>query len=96
MLDDLPDLLSGKLIVETEGFASMLHRLGDVIYWTASGAAVLCVFIGVLIAVTDHLHPSPSDWIAPVVACSVLASLIWLAGKAARYVLARYENAVGN
>ena len=35
----------------------MLQRLGDVIYWTASGAAVLCVFIGVLIAVTDHLHP---------------------------------------
>ena len=47
----------------------MLQRLGDVIYWTASGAAVLCVFIGVLIAVTDHLHPSPSDWIAPIVAC---------------------------
>jgi hypothetical protein len=63
----------------------MLQRLGNVIYWTTSGAAVLCFFFGVLIAVgAEMLH----DQVGAIVAYSVVGGLIWLAGKAARYVLA--------
>ena len=57
----------------------MLQRLGNVIYWTASGIAVLSVLIGV--------SPPHSDWVIPIVFC-VIGGLIWLAGRAARYVLA--------
>ena len=64
----------------------MLQRLGDVIYWTASGAAVLVFFVGVLTALTQP--GSPRDWIVVIVAYSVPAVLIWLAGLAARYILA--------
>ena len=63
----------------------MPQRLGNVIYWTASAVAVLFVLLGVLMAVT---YESPKDWIVPIVFCSVIAGLIWLAGKAARYILA--------
>jgi hypothetical protein len=69
----------------------MLQRLANVIYWAASGAAVLCFLFGVLVDVdqlTDQYQYSPSDWILPIAICSGIAGLIWLAGKAARYVLA--------
>jgi hypothetical protein len=68
----------------------MLQRLGNVIHWTTSGAAVLSVLLGVYTAV-DLTQASSSDWIdwvVPIVFCSVIGGLIWLAGKAARYVLA--------
>jgi hypothetical protein len=55
----------------------MLQRLVNVIYWTASGLALLVVFFGVLIAVTQQ-HQSSSDWIVLIVFCSVVAGLIWL------------------
>ena len=64
----------------------MAQRLGNVIYWTASGAAVLVFFVGVLTALTQP--GSPRDWIVVIVAYSVPAVLIWLAGLAARYILA--------
>ena len=70
----------------------MLQRLGNVIYWTASGTAVLSVLLGVLMAVDlTQAYSSSSDWIdwvVPIVFCSVIGGLIWLAGKATRYVLA--------
>jgi hypothetical protein len=59
----------------------MLQRLGDVIYWTASGLALLVVFYGGFFAlIAAHLRP--------LVGGLVVAALIWLAGRAARYVLA--------
>jgi hypothetical protein len=52
----------------------MLQRLGNVIYWMACGLVLLVVLFGVF-------------WgeLAPAL---ILACLIWLSGKAARYVLA--------
>jgi hypothetical protein len=64
----------------------MLQHLGNVIYWTASSGAVLCFLFFVIFAVTDA---DPGEGIGFVVAGAVIAGLIWLAGKAARYVLAR-------
>jgi hypothetical protein len=64
----------------------MPQRLGNVIYWTASGVALLVVLFGVLRVVSQ-----PIDFVAlsviDFVALSVIAGLIWLAGKTARYVL---------
>jgi hypothetical protein len=59
----------------------MAERLGDVIYWMASGVALLVVCYGVFFAViAAHL--------GPLLGGLLVAILIWLAGKAARYVLA--------
>ena len=63
----------------------MLQRLGNVIYWTNSGAAVLFFLYGLLVAVNE---PSPDNKIFGLVVCWVTAALIWLAGRATRYVLA--------
>jgi hypothetical protein len=66
----------------------MLQRLGNVIYWAASGAAVLFLLAGVLMVMdTPDPHLSSSDWDS-IFVDSVIAGLIWLAGKATRYVLA--------
>jgi len=54
----------------------MLQRLGNVICWTASGLALLVVFLGVFIIRGE------------LAVFLVLAGLIWLSGRAARYVLA--------
>ena len=58
---------------------NMRQRLGNVIYWTASGLALLVVFLGVFIIRGPLL--SSAEFL-------VVAGLTWLAGKAARYVLA--------
>ena len=57
----------------------MLQRLGNVIYWTMIGAAVMFFFNGVLRAASQ-----PIDFVA----VSAIAVLIWLTGKTARHVLA--------
>jgi hypothetical protein len=72
----------------------MLQRLGNVIYWTASGVAMLTASVGVLMGLGMALENAerhlnrPGDTVAVVVAGFVIAGLLWLAGKAARYVLA--------
>jgi hypothetical protein len=53
----------------------MLQRLGNVIYWTASGVALLVVFFGFIRG--------------ELAVGLVVAALIWLAGRAVRYILAR-------
>ena len=59
----------------------MLQRLGNVICWTASGLALLVVCYGGFFAlIAAHLRP--------LVGGLVVAGLIWLAGRATRYVLA--------
>ena len=62
----------------------MLQRLANVIYWTASSGAVLFFLYGLLVAVNEV----PDGRIFAIVFFSVIGGLIWLAGKAARYVLA--------
>ena len=57
----------------------MLQRLGNVIYWTASGLALLVFFFGVFLNIRGEVVSS--------VELLVFAGLIWLAGKVARYVL---------
>ena len=63
----------------------MTQRLGNVIYWAASGVAVLFVLLGVLMARSET---SPSNGIVAIVAYSAIGGLIWLAGEAVWYVLA--------
>ena len=57
----------------------MLQRLGNVVYWTASSVALLVVFFAMFIFVRGEVVSS--------VELLVVAGLIWLAGKVARYVL---------
>ena len=56
----------------------MLQRLGNVVYWTASSVALLVVFFALFIG----------GEVVSSVELLVVAGLIWLAGKVARYVLA--------
>ena len=58
----------------------MLQRLGNVVYWTASSVALLVVFFAMFIFIRGEVVSS--------VELLVVAGLIWLAGKVARYVLA--------
>ena len=57
----------------------MLQRLGNVVYWTASSVALLVVLFAMFIFVRGEVVSS--------VELLVVAGLIWLAGKVARYVL---------
>jgi hypothetical protein len=57
----------------------MLQRLGNVVYWTACGVALLVVFFALFIGIRGEVVSS--------VELLVFAGLIWLAGKVARYVL---------
>jgi hypothetical protein len=66
----------------------MLQRLGNVIYWTASGAAVLIAALGIWAPTTFPDYPTADNLILFTGGGFVIAGLIWLAGKAARYVLA--------
>ena len=58
----------------------MLQRLGNVVYWTASSVALPVVFFAMFIFIRGEVVSS--------VELLVVAGLIWLAGKVARYVLA--------
>ena len=57
----------------------MLQRLGNVVYWTASSVALLVVFFAMFTFIRGEVVSS--------VELLVVAGLIWLAGKVARYVL---------
>ena len=57
----------------------MLQRLGNVVYWTASSVGLLVVFFAMFIFIRGEVVSS--------VELLVVAGLIWLAGKVARYVL---------
>ena len=62
----------------------MLARLGEVLYWTACGIGALLGMIGVYAFFNDN---RPYSW-APLLICWVVAGLVWLVGRGARYVLA--------
>lgn len=60
----------------------MVDRLGKVIYWAASALAVALLVGGALAARGDSYNPA-----GLFTAVAVMAALIWLAGRAVRYVL---------
>ena len=65
----------------------MIARLGNILYWTANGLAVLLTFLGAIgfvIALINHADEGMI--LAPMMI--VLAIPVWLIGRACRYVLA--------
>jgi len=63
----------------------MAARLGNVIYWMASAVAVLLV--GLIILVLLAPGERAVNW---VIFYGVAAVVIWLIGRAARYILAAH------
>ena len=61
----------------------MLARLGEVVYWAGCGLAVIWIGMG-LYASFDREHPRWEDFAL----AGGGAVLIWLIGRATRYVLA--------
>lgn len=63
----------------------MVVRLGEVLCWAATAIAFLCIIAGVLLIswVPDSIWP-----VAALTA--VIAGFFYLAGRAARYVLAGF------
>jgi len=62
----------------------MVARLGDVLYWAASGvAALLAAFVLMVFMLADG-KGEPIFQVLGV----VIAGIIWLIGRACRYVLA--------
>jgi hypothetical protein len=68
----------------------MLARLGNVFYWMGCGLAVLAWVIAILMIYGDyaHLGPPRSDFYFVLGLAAVTSIVIWLLGRAARYVLA--------
>jgi hypothetical protein len=60
----------------------MIERLGNVVYWTGSGIAVLFLFLTAL-----HLVSKQGDLFLTIL-FAVVAVVAWLIGWALRYVLA--------
>jgi hypothetical protein len=65
----------------------MLARLGSVLYWFGCGAALIVLAFGGLVAYEER-NFAWSSTPATLVVFLVLAGLVWLAGRACRYVLA--------
>ena len=65
----------------------MLSRLGNVLYWTASGVAALCAAGGIAFAVSIYDHNSTDAYFIGGL-WLIGAAVIWLFGRACRYVLA--------
>lgn len=64
----------------------MISRLGNVLYWTASGLAGLTLLLGALLLLTEPaMQRAPAG---PLTAFAIGAALLWLIGRACRYVLA--------
>lgn len=61
----------------------MVARLGDVLYWALSGLSGLIVIFGAFANLKSH----PPDWETFLIAVAG-AFLVWLFGRACRYVLA--------
>lgn len=61
----------------------MTTRLGDVLYWTASACAFVWlafVFFGI------STSPKP-DWSMVLIIGALPSAVVWLAGRAIRYVI---------
>jgi hypothetical protein len=62
-----------------------VERLGRVLYWLGCGAAGAIVVLGVLMLIGE-----PRMGVLFAVAVLTVALLVWLAGRACRYVLSGY------
>ena len=62
----------------------MLGRLGNVIYWTATGIAIIVVALIAYGAVFGTGQADPALQVSVIIG----AGMIWLVGLAVRYVLA--------
>jgi hypothetical protein len=65
----------------------MRARLGTVLYWTASAIAVLILALGLW----AHANEQANNRVVLVVVATILAALVWLAGRAVRHVLSRHR-----
>jgi hypothetical protein len=61
---------------------NMVQRLGMVFYWMALGIAVVVAFIGIFAAFN-----APNDRAFIGGACLIVALIVWLIGRACKYVL---------
>jgi len=70
----------------------MIARIGNVIYWTATGVAMLWgLYVWFLAADIFFFHPTNrqlSENVFNVLALAVPAPIIWVVGRAAKYILA--------
>jgi hypothetical protein len=62
----------------------MLARLGNVLYWAGCAFAILSVGLAVFMA----LSPGAYNPVSMVVFGAVIGVVLWLMGRACRYVLA--------
>jgi hypothetical protein len=66
----------------------MIARLGMVLYWCGLAIASLCEIAAIVVFVISiSSHSASEAWIAAVI-FAVVGGLSWLAGRAAKYVLA--------
>ena len=63
----------------------MLARLGNVLYWTAAALSVLIVVVGIPAGLNEA--PPNARW-SLIAVFFVIAGVVWLLGRACRYVLA--------
>jgi hypothetical protein len=65
----------------------MIVRLGEVLYWCGLVVASLIAAIGVLALVITKGSVAADAWVAAVF-FAIVGGLAWLAGRAAKYILA--------
>jgi hypothetical protein len=61
--------------------ANVLQRFGNVIFWTASAAAVVCFLFGAFVAVTAIANGMTTGEAMFVAASFMAAALLWLAAR---------------
>jgi hypothetical protein len=66
----------------------MIARLGTVLYWCGLAIAYLCEIAAIVVlAMIVSNHSASEAWMA-VVFFAIVGGLSWLAGRAAKYILA--------
>ncbi len=64
-------------------------RLGDIIYWTCCALSMIAIGVaGIVFFVGRHFPGGLADQVFyRIIACAAFAVLIWLFGRAMKYVL---------
>jgi hypothetical protein len=63
----------------------LLARLGDVLYWTTASLSALIIIVGIPAGLNEV---APDKRWTLIAVFFVIAAVIWLLGRACRYVLA--------